>query len=67
MKLTRPQMELLKDCADCCPCVDSYRPAQRLVALGLAEWTRGNYGSSYLNITEAGRRAIASQDKESGE
>lgn len=59
-KLTKAQIETLRESVSCCPCVESYRPAQRLVELGLCTWTQGSFGASYLNITETGLATLKS-------
>lgn len=50
MKLTPAQLELLLGCPT--TAVRAYKPAQRLVALGLAEWV--NQQSDYFIATEKG-------------
>lgn len=65
-KMTEPQTELLREAALRplgTSTVREYRPAQRLVLLGFAEWgDEGRYGSSMLRITDAGRKALEAQD-----
>lgn len=53
-KLTNSQRELLVEICDTtlCHCVRAYRPAQRLVAMGLAAWDADR---DYLYATPAGR------------
>lgn len=60
-KLTPAQQQLLMDASDECGvfCVHAYPPAKRLVTLGLAQWEDGIASSDWLNITEAGRQALA--------
>lgn len=55
-KLTEPQWELLRDAEMGTPCVKAYAPAQRLVKLGLAQWTKDDEYGGILDITDAGRR-----------
>lgn len=62
-KLTKPQLELLRETVGCCAVSETYAPANKLVLLGLAEWTHGDYGSTYLNITDAGRAALTESPK----
>lgn len=60
-KLTKAQLELLSDANDPTgtACVQEYRPAQKLVELGLAEWGPPlRAGSPRLRITTAGRAAL---------
>jgi hypothetical protein len=58
MKLTNPQFELLSEIRNERRHVsDSYAPAKKLVALGLAEFVYGKYGS-ILQITQAGYEAL---------
>lgn len=57
-KLTRPQHELLTSINTCDQySVAGYRPAEKLVALGLAVWVHHRFSSS-LRITPAGRAAL---------
>ena len=66
MKLTPAQRELLKRAAEDrgTYTVDHYRPAQTLVAKGLAEWRqRGNLMSSRLYATEAGRQILKETER----
>lgn len=59
MKLTKPQLELLNDATQGNGhTVEHYRPAQKLVALGLCEWRHDGVGGSWLNVTDAGRAAL---------
>lgn len=44
--LTKPQRELLASLPTTCS--ESYAPAKRLVALGLAVWEEGRFGSTRL-------------------
>jgi hypothetical protein len=55
MKLTKPQLELLKTLEQEGPIfvADYYPPARKLVELGLAE-----FKSSCLSITESGRQIL---------
>ena len=52
MKLSKAQRELLQELPT--QCVQEYRPAQKLVALGLAVWVT----MSRLDLTELGRAAL---------
>jgi len=62
-KLTKPQKELLSEIVECARVVnDGYKPAIKLVELGLAEWSHGNFGSSTLHATPAGRAAMEADD-----
>ncbi|WP_156386848.1 MULTISPECIES: hypothetical protein [unclassified Rhizobium] len=62
MKLTKPQMELLRDVANGGTAVESYPPARKLVELGLC--VRQTVGlSDRLEITEAGRQAMKEYGK----
>ena len=64
MKLTKAQRDLfIKASNGEGSCVEHYPPAKKLVALGLCEWNTGNFGSTWLTLTEAGRAAL----KEMGE
>ena len=64
MKLTKAQEDILRLTENSgFSCASYYRPAKRLVELGLCEWNTGNLGSTWLTITEAGRAAL----KEMGE
>lgn len=54
-KLTKAQLELLRDCDGGTFCSRSYKPADRLVELGMARWER----SDWLVITSEGRIALA--------
>ena len=58
--LTPAQWNLLVDVSDetGCFCAHTYRPAKRLVSLGLAEWEDGLPSSDWLNITDAGREVL---------
>lgn len=51
-KLTKAQRELLAELPT--NCVQEYRPAQRLVAMGLAVWVT----MSRLDITDAGQTVL---------
>lgn len=68
MKLTLAQHNLLVEASDECGtfCVNSYRPAQRLVSLGLAEWEDGSPSSDWLNITDKGRAILAAAPSTGG-
>lgn len=58
MKLTNSQLELLREVkGDSQVVSESYKPAQRLVDLGLCEWQKIGI-SEYLAITDAGRAAL---------
>lgn len=60
-KLTKPQAELLHDLQHrTITCSPSYKPSQRLIALGYAELVQGKY-SDHVRITDAGR-AVLSKD-----
>ena len=61
VKLTKAQRELLIEASDECGtfCAHSYRPAAKLVSLSLAVWEDGDSQSDWLNITDAGRAALA--------
>lgn len=52
VKLSDPQWELLHGLPT--TCAEAYRPAQRLVSLGLARWEHGSYGSTVLWPTDLG-------------
>jgi hypothetical protein len=57
-KLTAKQRELLYDIEiGSCAVSQTYEPAKKLVALGLAEWKQGKF-SDFLQITPAGRTAL---------
>ncbi len=60
--LTKPQMELLQDLERSIDgertISESYRPAQRLVELGLARWVSHSM-SEWLRITNAGLDRLA--------
>ena len=61
MKLTEAQDRLLRDIDAGAIGVDSeYRPAKKLVELGLAFWKLGKY-SDILRITEAGRALLRAE------
>lgn len=61
MKLTLAQHCLLVDASDDGGtfCVSNYRPARRLVSLGLAFWEDGSPSSERLNITKQGRAMLS--------
>jgi hypothetical protein len=63
---TEAQRQLLRDVDNECGayCVGNYRPARKLVSLGLAEWEDGNPSSDWLYITEAGRTALRALEKQ---
>lgn len=63
MKLTKPQIELLRDVANGGTAVDNYPPARKLVELGLCIREKTGF-SDRLSITPAGRSALS---KETGE
>lgn len=55
LKLTKPQLKLLKDVARGLDhCVQEYRPGQALVSKGYCVWA----AMSRLEITDAGRAAL---------
>ena len=59
MKLTKAQEELLIRAANGDGhAAEYYAPAKKLVSLGLCEWNTGRYGSTWLTITDAGRKAL---------
>lgn len=63
MKLTKPQLELLRDVANGGSAVDSYPPARKLVELGLC--ARKVVGlSDRLILTDAGRAALEKETRE---
>lgn len=58
IKLTVAQADLLCRVAEDggkYHCSDTYRPAQKLVALGLCEGNFGKFGSYTIILTQAGR------------
>jgi len=57
-KLTAPQRSLLRELPT--HVVPEFPPAQKLIALGLAEWADAR--STMLNITPAGRTALAKSE-----
>lgn len=63
-KLTKAQQELLVDLERSLDgeqfCAPYYRPAQRLVVLGLAQWRPFTH---LLRITDAGRAALSEHQK----
>jgi hypothetical protein len=73
-KLTKAQRELLAEAArpdrrtpgshypGGCSCVPQYRPAQKLVALGLARWRDDNPETNHLLVTDAGRAALSTAE-----
>ena len=62
VKLTEAQRCLLADAARPygVTCSDNYKPAIKLVSLGLAIWTEGRF-SDKLEITDAGRAALGGE------
>jgi hypothetical protein len=59
MKLTEPQWMLLREvAAGKRSCSTSYRPAQRLAAIGYCTWHHGSLGGDWLELTPAGRAAL---------
>jgi hypothetical protein len=60
MKLTQPQLMLLGDLVRNGKdhCFEGYKPAQKLIQLGLAKARKGSFGSLHLEPTEAGRAAL---------
>lgn len=50
-KLTKPQKELLDSLPT--PCAESYAPAMKLVAIGLAKWERGTLGDRLVRASPA--------------
>lgn len=61
MKLTNPQKELLKYVGEGGNAVPEYRPAQKLLSLGLVVFQRVGVGR-YLMLTDAGRAALAKME-----
>lgn len=62
-KLTRTQTELLREIFNGEDrCSDAYRPAQKLVELGLCIWRT----ETRLQLTEAGREALKAEDGRHG-
>lgn len=62
-KLTDAQLKLLGELPK--RVVDSYKPAQRLVELGLAEWkdTPIPYGTNFLERTPKGNKELEERIK----
>lgn len=59
MKLTKAQHELLKSVAAGDEQVsDDYAPAKKLASLGLCTWNTGRFSSTWLTITDAGRKIL---------
>lgn len=59
VKLTKPQSELLTNVSKGKIHVSTqYAPAKKLVLLGLCVWHHGKFGSSWLELTDAGRAAL---------
>lgn len=52
-RLTKPQRDLLDQLP--CTVAESYPPAKKLVALGLAEWRQGKWGSMILEPVNSQR------------
>lgn len=68
MKLSKPQWFALVDVSEGNRhFVRSYSPAKKLVELGLCEWRDGKYGSSWLDLTDAGRAALSQAKSNGGE
>lgn len=59
-KLTKAQLALLRELPT--HCVAEYRPAQKLVSLGLAVWVT----LSRIDITDAGRAALTPSEADHG-
>jgi hypothetical protein len=61
VKLTKPQLETLEEIVhrDGLSVSASYKPAQRLVDLGLITLSEQRFGGHYARPTDAGRRALA--------
>lgn len=62
-KLTKAQSEFLASAAVAdngrVACVETYKPAIKLVEAGFAVWWKGNpYGGRGIEITESGRAAL---------
>ena len=59
MKLTKPQMILLRDLKYGPERVSMpYKPAERLIALGYVKSEKSVFGTALLYLTESGRRAL---------
>lgn len=66
MKLTKPQLSLLAGVVNGDGSVsDSYKPAQKLVELGLAEWRTKH--RAFLLPTEEGRSALRNPSDSKGD
>lgn len=64
VKLTKPQVQALRECADReIQCSPDYPPIRKLVLLGFASERRGKYLSDFYTATDAGRAALAEIDK----
>ncbi len=68
MKLTKPQAGLLATIAKAgergTTTFEGYKPAIKLVELGLAQWERPtSYGFVSVTLTDAGREALAALEK----
>lgn len=48
-KLTKPQQDLFNELPTSCS--ETYPPAMKLVALGLARWERGSFGDRLVRAT----------------
>jgi predicted transcriptional regulator with HTH domain len=59
-RLTAPQIATLRDAARECgvSAVDSYKPPQRLLSLGLVTRTERRFGQAIYRITDAGRAVL---------
>ena len=65
VKLTKAQAETLRECAKGpYSAYAGYKPAQKLVELGLAERHEGRFSSGSLHITPAGLAFIACLEAE---
>ena len=60
MKLTKTQKEVLKsaDGPNGFSCVDDYKPARKLIELGLCSVKHESFGKITIFSTDAGRRAL---------
>lgn len=61
MKLSVAQADLLvrvKEQGGRLWCSDGYRPAQKLVALGLCDWASGKFGGTFITLTAAGQEEL---------
>jgi hypothetical protein len=60
MKLTKAQLELLNDCRHGQPynCSSTYKPAMKLIELGLVTGSVAKFGAFRITITDAGRKIL---------